>query len=140
MAVEVVDGGEREPAGGGERLGGGHADQQRADQPGALGDGDELDVVERVARGRSASSTTALTSSRWWREAISGTTPPKRSCTPWLETTFERISPCVGDDRGAGVVAGRLEREDHVPGTSSSVPRRVPGVRHMITASSPLSA
>ena len=44
-----------------------------------------------------------------------------------------------GDDRGAGVVAGRLEREDHVPGTSSSVPRNVAGVRHITIASSPLS-
>ena len=44
---------------------------------------------------------------------------------------------------GAGVVARGLEREDHngaAFGTSSSVPRSVAGVRHMITASSPLSA
>jgi hypothetical protein len=36
----------------------------------------------------------------------------------------------VGDDGGAGVVAGGLEREDHAGGV----------LRHMITASSPLSA
>jgi hypothetical protein len=41
----------------------------------------------------SASSITAFTSSRWWREAISGTTPPKRACTPCDETTFARTSP-----------------------------------------------
>ena len=41
-----------------------------------------------------ASSTTGITSSRWWRDAISGTTPPKRACRCACdETTFERISP-----------------------------------------------
>ena len=51
------------------------------------------------------------------------------------------------DERGARVVAARLEREDHgrwwatgsASGTSSRRPRSVAGVRHMISASSPLS-
>jgi len=44
------------------------------------------------------------------------------------------------DDRGARVVARRLDGEDHAtPGTSSSVPRSVAGVRHITIASSPLS-
>ena len=43
------------------------------------------------------------------------------------------------DDGGARVVAGGLERQDHVPGTSSNEPRNVAGVRHMTIASSPLS-
>ena len=49
----------------------------------------------------------------------------------------------VADDRRARVVARGLEGEDHAGaafGTSSSVPRSVAGVRHMTTASSPLSA
>ncbi len=49
MAVQVVDRHERQPAGGGERLRGRDADEQRADQPRALRHGDLLDVVERGA-------------------------------------------------------------------------------------------
>ena len=52
VALEVVDGDERQPARPGERLRRGEADEQRADEPGPLGDGDSLDVVERHA-GRS---------------------------------------------------------------------------------------
>ena len=47
--MQVVHGHERQAAAPGERLGGGEADQQRADQARALGDGDGLDVVERGA-------------------------------------------------------------------------------------------
>src|SRR5438067_1626283 len=45
----------------------------------------------------SASRSTGTTSSRWRREATSGTTPPKRACSSaWEETTFARIWPsCV---------------------------------------------
>ena len=53
------------------------------------------------------------------------------------------------DDGGAGVVAARLDREDHgagavgvtgpAAGMSSSEPFSVAGVRHMMSASSPLS-
>ena len=47
MALQVVDRGQRQAAPGGQALGRGHAHEQRADQPGPLGDGDEVDVVER---------------------------------------------------------------------------------------------
>ena len=40
-------GGERQPPRGGQRLAGRDADEQRADQARALGDGDRLDVVQR---------------------------------------------------------------------------------------------
>src|SRR5262249_39184253 len=43
------------------------------------------------------------------------------------------------DDGGARVVAGSLYCQDHVPGTSSRVPRSVAGVLHITIASSPLS-
>jgi hypothetical protein len=43
----VIDRGQRQAARGGQPFGRGHPDQQGADQPGALGDGDQLDVVER---------------------------------------------------------------------------------------------
>ena len=76
VALEVVDRRERQPPRGGQPLAVATPIEQRADQARALGDRDQLGVVERGAGARSASSTTALTSSRWWREAISGTTPP----------------------------------------------------------------
>src|SRR4051794_11559427 len=39
----------------------------------------------------SASATTGVSSSRWARLAISGTTPPKRACrSTWLDTTDDR--------------------------------------------------
>ncbi len=94
-----------------------------------------------------ASAITASISSTWWRAAISGTTPPKRSCTSCEEITFACTVPSRADERGAGVVAAGLEREDHgrwwatgsAAGTSSRRPSSVAGVRHMISASSPLS-
>ena len=46
VAVQVVDGHERQPAAPGERLRGREADEQRADQAGALRDRDGLDVVQ----------------------------------------------------------------------------------------------
>ena len=57
--------------------------------------------------------------------------------------------PVAAEHGGAGVIAARLEGEDHTAGppahtgpglgTSSSVPSRVAGVRHITSASSPLS-
>ena len=52
MALQVVDGRQRQPARGGQALRGGDADEQRADQARALGDGDQLGVVERGAGAR----------------------------------------------------------------------------------------
>ena len=59
VAVEVVDGDQREPARPGERLRRGDADQERTDESRALRDADRLDVaqigvrlVERPAHGR----------------------------------------------------------------------------------------
>ena len=44
VAVQVIDGRERQLVRRGERLRGREADEQRRDQPRAAGDGDELDV------------------------------------------------------------------------------------------------
>ena len=74
MTVQVVHGHEGQAAAPGERLGGGEADQQRADQARALGDGNGLDVVERGAGFGKRLRTTAML--RWCRDATSGTTPP----------------------------------------------------------------
>ena len=50
VAVQVVDGRERQAARPGQRLRGRDADEQCADEPGALRDRDRVDVVERRSR------------------------------------------------------------------------------------------
>ena len=146
VPLQMVDRRERQLARGRERLGGGQADQQRADQPGPLRRGDQLDLLERRRPPRSrACSTTTLTSSRWWREAISGTTPPKRSCTSWEEITFERSLPSAPSTAAQVSSQLRLERQDQFIPAALRVghvverPRSVAGVRHITSASSPLS-
>ena len=47
VPLEVIHRDERQPSGPREGLGGRDADEERADQPGALGDRDSLDLVER---------------------------------------------------------------------------------------------
>ena len=53
VALQVVDRRQRQPARGGQALRGRDADQQRADEARALGDRDQLRVVQRGA-GRAA--------------------------------------------------------------------------------------
>ena len=77
VALEVVHADQGQAARIGERLGHRAADQQRADQPGALGHGDAVEVAEPDRRPvSSARRTTGTITSRWRREASSGTTPP----------------------------------------------------------------
>ena len=144
VAVQVVDRRQREPARGGEGLGGGDADEQRADQARALGDGDQLDVVERGARAGERVVDDGVDQLQVMARgdlghhaAVAVVDRPARR-RRWSAPRRRR------DDRRAGVVAGRLEREDHsgsaASGTSSSRAASVAGVRHMTIASSPLSA
>ena len=94
VAVQMVDGDERQPPRPGERLRSGDADQERADKAGALRDADGLDVAELRVRLVEARRSAGTISSRWWREATSGTTPPYGACSSaWEETTFARIRP-----------------------------------------------
>ena len=81
-------------------------------RPGPGGDRDRLDVVERRPRPRaSAASTTGAVSSRWWREATSGTTPPKSRVRRRLGGDHVGEDPRAVEDGRAGVVAGGLDRE-----------------------------
>ena len=130
MAVEVVDGGERQPAGGGERLGGRDADQQRADQPRALGDRYELDVVEGGLRAGERVVDDGVDELEVVARGDLRHDAAEAVVHPLARDHVRADLAGSGDDRGAGVVAGGLEREDHAGGCE----------RHMITASSPLSA
>ena len=79
VPLEVIDRDERQPARPRDRLRGRQADEQRTHEPRALRHADAVDVVEPDAASSSAARTTGETSSRWRREATSGTTPPNRA-------------------------------------------------------------
>ena len=145
VALEVVDRRERQAARGGDRLRGRDADEQRADEPRPLRDADERDVVERragaaqrvVDRGVGELEVVARGDLR--HDAAVGVVDALRG-----DDVRQHVA-VAGDDRRARVVAARLDREDEVHqtgagfGTSSKRPESVIGVRHMMTASSPLS-
>ena len=89
VPVEVIDGDERQAARPRERLRGRDADEERADEPRALRDRDALDRSSGASRDASASRTTGATSSRWRREATSGTTPPNRAWSSACDETTD---------------------------------------------------
>ena len=76
MAVEVVDGRQRQAARPGEGLRRGDADEERADEPGPCVTAIVSTSSSVAPASPSASRTTGTTSSRCRREATSGTTPP----------------------------------------------------------------
>ena len=137
VAVQVVDRDERQPARPGERLRGLHADEQRADQAGPARDRDGVDVVERRAcfRERLADDgrrELEVPARRDLRHDAAVTRVQLR-----LRRDDVRANESVfGHDGTRGLVAGRLEREDHA---SPSEADCSPGSRHMISASSRLS-
>ena len=143
MPLQVVDGRQRQPARGGEALGRRDADEQRADEPGSLGHGDERDVVEAAPR-----QAQRVLDDRVDELEVMARRDLRHDAAEAIVDALrgdDRRQHLAGvrDDRGTGVVAGGLEREDQIGaafGTSSSEPRSVPGVRHITTASSPLSA
>ena len=83
-------------------------------RPGVLATATASICVERQIRPvRSASSMTGRIRSTCAREAISGTTPPKRSCRWSCEaTTDERTSSSSVDDGGRRFVAGGFENQE----------------------------
>ncbi len=144
VSLQMVDRRERQPARRGDRLRRRDPDQQRADEPGPCVTATRPTSSSDAPARRSASSTAALASSRWWREAISGTTPPYASWIPCDEMTFDSMSPSAVIT--AAHVSSQLVSMPRIRhhagagfGTSSKRPESVIGVRHMMTASSPLS-
>jgi hypothetical protein len=128
-AIRHVNGGSIGP-GGGQRLRGRDADQQGADQAGALRDGHELGVVERRARALERVVDDGVDQ----LEVVARGDLRHHAAEPSVHALRgDDVGPHLAveaDDGGAGVVAGRLDRQDHAGAA----------VRHMITASSPLSA
>jgi hypothetical protein len=76
VALQVVDGRQRQAARRREALRRGDADEQRADEAGPAVTATRSTSSSVAPAWASASSTTGVASSKWWREATSGTTPP----------------------------------------------------------------
>ena len=150
VALQVVDGRQREVARGGQALRGRHAHEEGADEPRPLRDGDEVDVVEPGA----GAGQGVVDDRRGELEVVAGGDLGHDAAVavvhPLARDDVRVDRAVVPDDRRAGVVAARLEREDHAgagpvgstgpaAGMSSRRPSSVAGVRHMMSASSPLS-
>ena len=131
VAVQVADGDQRQAAREGQRLGGGEADQQRADQAGALGHGDGVDAVESDAGVVQRPLDHGHAQLQVAARGDLGHDPAVAGVQLGLGGDHARQQPsAVVDQRGGGLVAGALDREDHATGSGS---------RHMIRASSRLS-
>ena len=141
VAVQVVDRRKRQAARPGERLRRRDADEQCADEPGALRDRDRVDVVERRPR-----LAERLAHDRSDELEMS----PRRDLGHDAAVARVQVGlggddvganlPLLGHERRRGLVAGRLEPEDHpVSACSASAFWSGTGSRHMISASSRLS-
>jgi hypothetical protein len=133
VPVQVVDGREREPSPERDSLRRSDADEERPDQAGPACDADEIDVVERCAAlvERVADDV---------RDELE--VPPRRhlrhdaaEARVQLGLRRDDVRPHapVLDDRRGGLVARRLDPEDHPRAGSRT------GSFHMISASSRLS-
>ena len=109
----MVDAEQRQVVRVGQRLRRVDADEQRAGEAGTGGDGDGRQVAQPAPASASAVSITCRMTSRWWREATSGTTPPYGGVQVELRGDDVRAEvAAVLDDGGRGLVAGRLDAED----------------------------
>ena len=135
VALEVVDGRQRQPARGGDRLRGRDADEQRADEARPLRDRDEVDVGERRAGAAQrvvdggVGELEVVARGDLRHDAAVGVVDALRGDDVRAHLAVAR------DDRRAGVVAAGLQREDELGrahtgaglGTSSYVPASVDG-------------
>ena len=133
VAVQVVDRHERQAPRGGDRLRGREPDEQGADQAGPAGHRHRVDVVEpgpralqRVGRDRVHKLEVVARGDLRDDPAVAGVQQALR------RDRIRADLAAVRHDRGARVVAARLEREDQAVARSGAV-------RHMIRASSRLS-
>ncbi len=151
MALQMIDRRERQLLPCRERLGRGEPHQQRADQPRTLRSGDQSDVVKVDAgfgerlRDHQVDQLQMMAGGDLGHDAAVAVVHALRG-----DHVRARVSVRV-EDRCAGVVAAALQGQDRPGlavadahagpglGTSSRCPRSVAGVRHITSASSPLS-
>ena len=126
-----------------DRLRAREADEQRADQARALGGGHQLDLVQAAAGPRQGLVDDGVDQLEVVARGDLGHDPAEAGVLLLGGDHVGADRAVLLQDRRAGVVAAGLEREDahggEALGTSSSDPARVAGVRHMTSASSPLS-
>ncbi len=123
MPLQVVDRGEGQLARGGQRLARREAHQQRADEPRPLGGADQVDLVQRRAGLRQRPLDDRVDQ----LEVVSGGDlgdHAAEAVVGALGGDHVRSRPAVlVEDRGAGVVAAGLKRQDrHI----------APGIRHIV--------
>ncbi len=143
MPLEVVDGGERQLPRGGDRLRRREADEQRAHEPGALGGGDELHALEARSRLLERLRDDRVHQLEVVARGDLGDYAAEGDVRLLGGDHVGEHLPTGVDHRRARVVAACLQGKDrHTEpgfGTSSRDPASVAGVRHMTSASSPLS-
>ena len=116
---EVVDAPERQPAGGGEALGEHHAGQHPADQPGAGGDGDGVEVGEPDAGpaerggGDEVQPLGVGAGGDLGHDPAIGVVQRVLADDLGGEDLGARPAGAGADHRGGGVVAAALDAEDH---------------------------
>ena len=136
MAVQVVDRRERQFVRRRESLGRGHADQKSRDQSRPARDRDHVEVRER----RSGALERVVDDVADQLEVVPrgdlGHHAAVAVVDPLGGDHVRADLSLVCDDRRAGVVTARLEREDHPDALGVDA---FSAVRHMISASSPVS-
>ncbi len=112
MPLQVIDGGERQLTRGGEGLGGGEADEQRADQARTLGGGDEADVIERHGGLRERLGDDEVHELEVVAGGDLGHDPAVAVVHALGGDDVREHAPARVEHGGAGVVAAALERQD----------------------------
>ena len=141
MPVQVVDRGQRRAVHRRQRLGRGDADEESRDQPGAARHADQLDLrqlrtgPEEGVLDDSPDQLEVVTGGDLRHDSAVAVVNPLRGDYVRADLALRR------DDGRAGVVAARLQGQDH--DASDAVPRAratsALAFRHMISASSPVS-
>ena len=134
--MQVVDRRERQFVGGGEALRGRDPDEQRRDQTGPARDRDHVEVGERRAGARERVVDDVADQVEMVTRRDLGHDPAVAVVDALGGDHVRADLAVVGDDRRARVVTARLEREDHPDALGVDA---VSAVRHMISASSPVS-
>jgi len=109
----VVDRDQRQPPRGGNRLGGAEADQEGADQAGAGGHRDRLDVLQRNARFRQRCLDHRHRQLQMVARSHLGDDAAEAGVRLVLRGDHVGEDARPVDDGSAGVIAGGLDRENH---------------------------
>ena len=136
VSVQVIDRRQRQLVRRSESLRRRHADEQRGHQSRPAGDRDHPDAGERRPRPRERVVDHVTDQLEVMTRRDLGHDPAVAVVDALRGDHVRSDLSLAGDDRRAGIVTTRLEREDHPEGLGVGA---VSAVRHMIRASSPVS-